>query len=205
MTEYRGATHSICISKFSVPKKIPIVFHNGSNNDYYFAMEDSAEEFEKPFTCLGKNTKKYITFKVPIQKKVTRVDKNGEEITKKSFIYYSLLIVQDLWQIHYQILSIIFPKVFRELNVNVDTMMKNEKCETYGIKHKYCNRLLEYRNFKDVLTEYKCLRCNTNYQHKSDEMLKQRFFNTYEISNHDNKFILLLRKYVYTYKYMDDW
>ena len=84
-------------------------------------------------------------------------------------------------------------------------MMKNEKCETYGIKHKYFNRLLEYRNFKDVLIEYKCLRCNTNYQHKSDEMLKQRFFNTYEISNHDNKFILLLRKYVYTYKYMDDW
>ena len=85
MTEYRGATHSICISKFSVPKKIPIVFHNGSNNDYYFAMKDSAEKFEKPFTCLGKNTKKYITFKVPIQKEVTRVDKNGEEITKKKF------------------------------------------------------------------------------------------------------------------------
>ena len=29
--EYRGAAHSICNSKYSVPKNIPIVFHNGSN------------------------------------------------------------------------------------------------------------------------------------------------------------------------------
>ena len=26
--EYRGAAHSICNLKYSVPKKIPIVFHN---------------------------------------------------------------------------------------------------------------------------------------------------------------------------------
>ena len=29
--EYRGAVHSICNLKYSVPKKIPIAFHNGSN------------------------------------------------------------------------------------------------------------------------------------------------------------------------------
>ena len=28
--EFRGATHSICNWKYSVPKKIPIVFDNGS-------------------------------------------------------------------------------------------------------------------------------------------------------------------------------
>ena len=39
--------------------------------------------------------------------------------------YYSLLIVQDLWQAHYQILSIIFLKEFIELNVNSDTSIKN--------------------------------------------------------------------------------
>ena len=39
--------------------------------------------------------------------------------------YYSLLIVQDLWQAHYQILSIIFLKEFIELNVNSDTLIKN--------------------------------------------------------------------------------
>ena len=29
--EYKGAAHSICKLKYSIPKKIPIVFHNGSN------------------------------------------------------------------------------------------------------------------------------------------------------------------------------
>ena len=58
---------------------------------------------------LGENTEKYITFTVTIEKEVRRTDKNGEEITKK---YISLLIAQDLWQAHYQILSIIFLKEF---------------------------------------------------------------------------------------------
>ena len=34
------------------------------------------------FTCLGQNTEKYITFRVPIEKEVTRIDKNGEGISK---------------------------------------------------------------------------------------------------------------------------
>ena len=58
------------------------VFHNGSNHDYHFIIKESAEEFKKQFTCLGENTEKYITFTVPIEKEVTRIDKNGEEITK---------------------------------------------------------------------------------------------------------------------------
>ena len=80
--EYRYAEHSICHLKYSVPKKIPIVFHNGSNYDYHFIIKELAEEFKKQFTCLGENTEKYITFTVPIEKEVTRTDKNGEKITK---------------------------------------------------------------------------------------------------------------------------
>ena len=80
--EYRGAVHRICNLKYSIPKKIPIVFHNGSNYDYHFIIKELAEEFKKQFTCLGENTEKYITFTVPIEKEVTRIDKNGEEITK---------------------------------------------------------------------------------------------------------------------------
>ena len=38
--EYRGAARSISNSKYSVPKKIPIVFHNGSNNDYHFVIKE---------------------------------------------------------------------------------------------------------------------------------------------------------------------
>ena len=42
-----GAMHSICNLKYSLPKKNPIVFHNGSNYDYHFFIKDLAEEFKK--------------------------------------------------------------------------------------------------------------------------------------------------------------
>ena len=45
-----------------------------------------------------------MTFTIRIEKEVTRIDKNGEEITKYIPQYYSLLLAQDSWQAHYQIL-----------------------------------------------------------------------------------------------------
>ena len=112
--------------------------------------------------------------------------------------YYNLLIVQDLWQAHYQTLSAILLKEFIELNGN--------SYETYGNKYYVLQLFSWIRNFKDDLTEYKCLCCNKNYQHKFGEKLKEQFFNTYKFSNHDTiNFILLLWKVVYRYKYMDDW
>ena len=66
--EYRGAAHSICNSKYSVPTRIPIVFHNGFNYDYRFIIKELAEAFKKRFTCLGENNEKCITFTVPIEK-----------------------------------------------------------------------------------------------------------------------------------------
>ena len=49
------------------------------------------------------------------------------KLQKISYTYYNLLIAQDLWQAHYQILSTIFLKEFIKLNVNADTMIKNAK------------------------------------------------------------------------------
>ena len=45
--EYRGAAHSICNLKYSVPKKSPAAFYNGCNCDYHFIIKELAEEFEK--------------------------------------------------------------------------------------------------------------------------------------------------------------
>ena len=50
------------------------------------------------------------------------------------------------------------------------------------------------------------MKVNKDYSNKNDDKLKKQFKKTFKFSNNDiNKFILLLRKGVYTYKYMDDW
>ena len=69
-------------------------------------------------------------------------------------------------------------------------MVKNVK---RGIKWKYCDCFLEYRNFKDDLIEYKWLSCSKTYQGKLN------------ISSLTMTIIsLLLQKRVYPYKYVDD-
>ena len=45
--EYRDAAHSICNLKYSVPKRMPIVFNNGSDYDYHFIIKELAEVFWK--------------------------------------------------------------------------------------------------------------------------------------------------------------
>ena len=66
--------------RYKVPKEIPAVFHNGSTYDYDFIIKELAKEFEGNFECLGENTEKYITFSVPIKKKI---DDKDLEITYK--------------------------------------------------------------------------------------------------------------------------
>ena len=87
--EYRGAAQSIFNLRYSMLKNVLIDFHNGSNYDYHFMIKVLAKEFNEQFTCLGENTEKYITFTVPIEKKVTRIDKNGEQITR-SVLYIAI-------------------------------------------------------------------------------------------------------------------
>ena len=41
--EYRGAVHSICNLKYSVPEIIPILSHNGSNYYYHFIIKELVE------------------------------------------------------------------------------------------------------------------------------------------------------------------
>ena len=105
--EYRGAAHSIYNLKYIVPKKLPTVFHSGSNYDYHFMIKESQEKFKKQFACLGENTEKYIIFAVLIEKKLQELIEMEKKLQNIYFTYYNLLIAQDLWQTHYQILSIL--------------------------------------------------------------------------------------------------
>ena len=57
----------------------------------------------------------------------------------------------------------------------------------------------------DNLVKYKCLSFYKDYSNKLDEKLKNRFKNTFKCSDNDiNKFILLLRKSVYSHEYMNE-
>ena len=51
------------------------MFHNGSTYDYhYYIIKELVKKFNGNFECLGENTEKYITFSVPIKKKIENKD-----------------------------------------------------------------------------------------------------------------------------------
>ena len=66
--KYRGAAQSICNLHYAIPKKIPVVFYNGSTYDYHFIIKQLAREFTYYLECLGENTEKYIAFSVLVKK-----------------------------------------------------------------------------------------------------------------------------------------
>ena len=63
-----------------------------------------------------------------------------------------------------------------------------------------------YESVKDNLIKYKCLSYNKDYLEKLEEKFKKWFKNIFKFSNNDiNKFVLLLRKSVCPYEYIDEW
>ena len=53
---------------------------------------------------------------------------------------------------------------------------------------------------------FRCFECKKNYKKDFNKDLFNIFSNTYEFCNKDiNKFILLLRKIIYLYEYIDSW
>ena len=107
--------------------------------------KELAEEFEWQFTYFGENTEKWITFSVPVKKKLKELIKRERKLQEPCHRDYNFL--QDLWQIHDQFLLII--------------SLKDRKCETYGINYKGC---LECTSVKYDLTECKCLCYKKNYK-----------------------------------------
>ena len=49
-----------------------MLFHNCSSYDFHFLINQLAIEFKGWFECVGENTEKYITFSVPVEKKLDK-------------------------------------------------------------------------------------------------------------------------------------
>ena len=154
----------------NVLKKIHIAFHNGIKYDFHFSVKELPQELEKQFPCLGENTEKYMTFTIPTEKEMTRIDKNGGEATKN--IPYILQFI-DSARFMASSLSNLVNNLFERIHKIESKYGHNEgNYEACGITTEACDCFLEYKNFKDDLIEYKCLYCNKNYQRKFDEKLK---------------------------------
>ena len=91
--KYRGTVHNICNLRYKIPKEVPIVFHNGSIYDYHFIIKELVKEFDGNFECLGENTEKYITFSVPIKKKIKNKDIETTYKISIKCLYQSMLII----------------------------------------------------------------------------------------------------------------
>ena len=66
--------------------------------------------------------------------KLIKMEKKLKKISRLQFPDYNLLITQDLWQIHYQILLIILLKEFIKVKVNTDMMINNMKLAELSAK-----------------------------------------------------------------------
>ena len=71
---------------------------------------------------------------VPREREVIIINKIGKKFQKIYPTDYNLMMAQHLWQAHYQIMLIILLKKFIELNVNMDTIIKNVKLAELNTK-----------------------------------------------------------------------
>ena len=164
-----------------------------------FIIKELVKEFEGNCECLCENTEKYITFSVPIKKKIENKDL---EIT------YKIKFIDS-----YRFMASSLSKLVDNLSEGIH----NNKCSDCGSNLDYIKTMagstaepsalarssLEHKNEKLIL---ECYNCKQRYKKKFNKELIKRFAGAYSFCDNDlNKFILLLRKGVYPYEYMDNW
>ena len=137
-----------------------------------------AKKFYGQLECLAENTEKYTAFSVPISKELG----HGKTMT------YRLKFI-DSFRFMSTLLS--------SLVDNLSEKRHSDKCKDYKSE-------LNYMSVKDNQLIFQCLEYKKNYKKDFNKESIKRFPNTYEFCNGDiNKFILLLRKAIYSDEYMD--
>ena len=179
--KYRRVAHNTCNLRYKIPKNIPVIFHNGSTYDYHFIIKDFACEFDGKFECLGENTEKYITFSVPIKKRIEN---------KNIDISYKIKFIDN----------------FRFMATSLSKLVDNFSDNIHNDKCVKCKSNLCFVNAVNEILTFECIDCGKEYKKGLNKKLIERFSNVYEFCSYDmNKFMVLLRKGVYPYEYMDEW
>ena len=82
---------------------------------------------------------------------------------------------------------------------NLSNRLHSKKCSDCGLD-------LKYVMYKDDILSFRSFKCKKNYEIDFDEELINKFSSVYDFFKDDiNKFVLLLRKGLYHYEYMDSW
>ena len=149
--KYRGEAHKICNLMYNTPRKIPVVFHNGSRYDYHFIIKGLAEEFEGDFECLGENKEKYITFSAPIKK----------ESNEDSTIICRIKFIDS----------------FRLMSTSLSTLVDNLSNKI--IENGKCVNCKSYLEFIKIINSgrliFECFDCKRRYQKDIDDETLKKF------------------------------
>ena len=123
--KFREAAQSKCNLNCKVPKDIPIIIHNASN-DTHFIINQLAEKFKGELNCIRGNVEKYITFFVPIKKECD----NGKTVA------YKLRFIDS-----FRFIPTSFSELVDNMSGNFNSIewksfMKSNRCEE-------CKKLIE--------------------------------------------------------------
>ena len=113
------------------------------------------KEFEGNFECLGENTEKYITFSVPIKKKIENKD---IEIT------YKIKLIDS----------------FRFMATSLSKLVDNLTEDIHGDRCVDCKSDLSYMKVIDEALIFRCFNCKKNYEKEINKELIERFASTYK-------------------------